>query len=137
MPRGKRRIHAKPDTAEIVACSSGSTAEREEVKPGLLVLMGATAARAVLGRAVTIGRERGQRIAMADGQAAFVTVHPSFLLRLPDEESKRREYRAFVGDLTRLPRSPARVPRRRHELGPCVRSPATDCPRTRPRSRGS
>jgi uracil-DNA glycosylase len=99
VPRGKRRIHQKPETPEIVACKFWLDAERAEVNPSLLVLMGATAARAVLGRVVTIGRERGKRIAMADGQAAFVTVHPSFLLRLPDEESKQREYRAFVADL--------------------------------------
>jgi DNA polymerase len=101
VPRGKRRIHAKPDMVEIAACSPWLSAEREAVKPGLLVLMGATAARAVLGRAVTITRERGRRIVMEDGQAAFVTVHPSFLLRLPDEQSKQREYRAFVKDLMR------------------------------------
>jgi uracil-DNA glycosylase len=99
VPRGKRRIHQKPDTPEIVACKFWLDVERAEVKPALLVLMGATAARAVLGRTVTIGRERGARIPMEDGGAAFVTVHPSFLLRLPDEESKRREYRAFVADL--------------------------------------
>ncbi len=101
VPRGKRRIHAKPETVEIVACSPWLTAEREIVRPGLLVLLGATAARAVLGRAVTITRERGHRIEMTGGPAAFVTVHPSFLLRLPDEGSKRREYRAFVADLAR------------------------------------
>ncbi len=99
VPRGKRRIHAKPDTTEIVACKKWLDDELREVKPGLLVLLGATAARAILGRNVTIGRERGERIVLADGQAAFVTVHPSFLLRLPDEESKTREYRAFVADL--------------------------------------
>ncbi len=99
VPRGKRRIHAKPDTTEIVACKAWLDDELREVKPDLLVLLGATAARAILGRNVTIGRERGERITMADGQAAFVTVHPSFLLRLPDEESKAREYRAFVADL--------------------------------------
>lgn len=101
VPRGKRRIHAKPDTSEIVACTPWLKGERDAVKPGLLVLMGATAARAVLGRTVAITRERGHRIAMPDGSAAFVTVHPSYLLRLPDEESKAREYRAFVEDLRR------------------------------------
>ena len=99
VPRGKRRIHAKPDTTEIVACKPWLDDEMRAVKPGLMVLLGATAARAVLGRTVTIGRERGERIRMADGQTAFVTVHPSFLLRLPDEDAKAREYRAFVVDL--------------------------------------
>ncbi len=99
IPRGKRRIHQKPDTTEIVACKPWLDAEMREVRPDLLVLLGATAARAILGRAVTIGRERGQRIPLEGGQAGFVTVHPSFLLRLPDADSKAREYRAFVADL--------------------------------------
>ncbi len=110
VPRGKRRIHAKPDTVEIVACKKWLDDELHEVKPDLLVLLGATAARAILGRAVTIGRERGERITMADGQAAFVTVHPSFLLRLPDEDSKAREYRAFVADLRNAAAIAARRP---------------------------
>lgn len=99
VPRGKRRIHARPENPEIVACKSWLDRELDIVRPDLLVLLGATAARAVLGRPVTIGRERGERIAMGDGPPAFVTVHPSFLLRLPDETAKAREYRAFVADL--------------------------------------
>ena len=97
-PRGKRRIHAKPDTAEIVACAPWLAIERVEVKPRLTVLMGATAARAVLGRTVTITRERGKPMTLGDG-TGLVTVHPSYLLRLPDEASKAREYAAFVADL--------------------------------------
>ena len=99
-PRGKRRIHAKPDNGDIAACKLfWLELERQEVKPALTVLMGATAARAVLGRTVTISRERSRPIALDDNSQAFVTVHPSYLLRLPDEESKRREYKAFVADL--------------------------------------
>ncbi len=97
-PRGKRRIHAKPDTVEIVACRVWLDLERAEVGPRLTVLMGATAARAVLGRTVTISRERGKPMSLGDGQA-LVTVHPSYLLRLPDEAAKAREYAAFVADL--------------------------------------
>ena len=97
-PRGKRRIHAKPDTSEIVACAPWLQQERELVQPKLTVLMGATAARAVLGRAVAITRERGQPITIGSAQG-LVTVHPSYLLRLPDEASKAREYAAFVADL--------------------------------------
>ena len=97
-PRGKRRIHAKPDTGNIVACAPWLAAERDAVRPAVTVLLGATAARAVLGRTVTISRERGRPIAQ-DGTQVFVTVHPSYLLRLPDEESKAREYAAFVTDL--------------------------------------
>ncbi len=102
-PRGKRRIHAKPDTVEIVACKPWLDIERDEVRPQLLVLMGATAARAVLGRVVGITRERGKPMPLDNGRA-LVTVHPSYLLRLPDEASKAREYAAFVTDL-RMARS--------------------------------
>ena len=98
-PRGKRRIHQKPDAAEILACGQWLSRERDAVRPVLTVLMGATAARAVLGRAVTIGRERGQPIAIAGNAQALVTVHPSYLLRLPDAAAKQREYAAFVADL--------------------------------------
>ncbi len=70
------------------------------MKPALTVLLGATAARAVLGRTVTISRERSRPIrAERHEPGLIVTVHPSYLLRLPDEESKRREYKAFVADL--------------------------------------
>ncbi len=98
-PRGKRRIHAKPDSGDIAACKFWLDLERQEVKPALTVLLGASAARAVLGRTVTISRERSRPIALEGNSQAFVTVHPSYLLRLPDEESKRREYNAFVADL--------------------------------------
>ncbi len=98
-PRGKRRIHQKPDTTDIVACAGWLEAERRAIKPAVTVLLGATAARAVLGRAVTISRERGRPIAHDGNSQVFVTVHPSYLLRLPDVESKAREYAAFVTDL--------------------------------------
>ena len=98
-PRGKRRIHAKPDTTEITACKFWIEQERAAVTPKLTLLLGATAARAVLGRAVTISRERGRPIALGDGSQAFISVHPSYLLRLPDEEAKQREFTAFVTDL--------------------------------------
>jgi DNA polymerase len=97
-PRGKRRIHAKPETMEIEACKPWLEIERAEVRPHLLVAMGATAARAVMGRTVTITRERGRPMPWGDGQL-LITVHPSYLLRLPDEAAKAREYAAFVGDL--------------------------------------
>ena len=98
-PRGKRRIHAKPDNGDIAACKFWLDLERQEVRPALTVLLGASAARAVLGRTVTISRERSRPIALDGNSQALVTVHPSYLLRLPDEESKRREYAAFVADL--------------------------------------
>ena len=97
-PRGKRRIHVKPDTAEIAACKFWLEIERAELAPKITLMLGATAARAVLGRAVTISRERSKPIQL-NGSTGFVTVHPSYLLRLPDEEAKAREYVAFVADL--------------------------------------
>jgi DNA polymerase len=101
-PRGKRRIHQTPEVPEIHACGFWLDIERVKLRPRLLVLMGASAARAVLGRAVTISRERGRPILMPDGQTVFVTVHPSFLLRVPDAAAKAREYEAFVRDLTAI-----------------------------------
>jgi probable DNA metabolism protein len=98
-PRGKRRIHQTPEVPEIRACGFWLNVEREHVRPRLLVLMGASAARAVLDRAVTIRRERGRPIQTPDGQALFITVHPSYLLRQPDAAAKAREYEAFVRDL--------------------------------------
>ena len=101
-PRGKRRIHQTPETPEIQACRFWLDVELVRLRPKLVVAMGGTAARALLGRAVTITRERGRPIALPDGQTAFVTVHPSFLLRVPDEDAKAREYRAFVADLRKV-----------------------------------
>ena len=98
-PRGKRRIHQPPDAGEIAACRFWLDVERVRLQPGLLVLMGGSAARAVLHRPVTITRERGRPIRMEDGQTAFVTVHPSYLLRIPDADGRAREYQAFVRDL--------------------------------------
>jgi DNA polymerase len=97
-PRGKRRIHATPDRTEIEACRFWLDQERALLKPAITILLGASAARAVLNRTVTISRERGRPILLDQGQA-FVTVHPSYLLRLPDEDAKQREYRGFVADL--------------------------------------
>nr|WP_294555414.1 UdgX family uracil-DNA binding protein [uncultured Rhodopila sp.] len=97
--RGRRRIHQTPEVPEIQACGGWLDIERDRVRPRLLVLMGGSAARAVMGRAVTISRERGRPILLPDGQTAFVTVHPSYLLRLPDAASKAREYAAFVRDM--------------------------------------
>jgi len=101
-PRGKRRIHKTPEPPEIQACRFWLDVELVGLRPKLVVAMGGTAARAVLGRAVTITRERGRPVEMPDGQMAFVTVHPSFLLRIPDRDAKAREYRAFVQDLKKV-----------------------------------
>lgn len=99
MTRGKRRIHQSPDVPEINACRFWLQQEREQVKPALVVMLGGTAARSLLQRQVGITRERGQTTALPDGGLGFVTVHPSYLLRQPDEDAKAREYAAFVRDL--------------------------------------
>jgi uracil-DNA glycosylase family protein len=96
--RGKRRIHGKPSVGEIQACRWWLDIERRQLNPRVIVLLGASAAHAVLMRPVVIGRVRGQILAVGD-TAAIVTVHPSYLLRMPDPEAKRRERMRFVADL--------------------------------------
>jgi uracil-DNA glycosylase len=98
-PRGKRRIHQTPEVPEMRACGFWLDVEKVQVRPKLLVAMGGTAARAVLGRAVSITRERGRAMTLEDGQRVFVTVHPSYLLRIPDAAGKAAAYRDFVKDL--------------------------------------
>lgn len=97
--RGKRRIHSKPNGAEIEACRWWIEQERMILSPRLTVALGATAAQSLLGRQVTIGRERGRPIELADGGAGWITVHPSFLLRIDDAARAEEEYARFVEDL--------------------------------------
>ncbi len=100
--RGKKRIHSKPDSGEIEACRWWLERERELIRPPLTVALGATAARSLLGKTVTILKFRGAPLTLADGSAGWVTIHPSFLLRLPDEEARRTERARFVDDLKRI-----------------------------------
>lgn len=99
VPRGKIRLHQKPNTAEIKACRPWYQRELAAVKPTLVVALGATAAQSVFGKITTINKSRGRIMDLDDGTRALVTVHPSYLLRLPDEEAKIREYARFVEDL--------------------------------------
>ncbi|QHC36073.1 UdgX family uracil-DNA binding protein [Komagataeibacter xylinus] len=94
-----RRIHEKAGPAEIAACAPWLAAERRIIRPAVVVMLGVTAASALLGRSVTISRERSRIITMEDGSDGLVTVHPSYLLRLPDEAARAREYDRFVNDL--------------------------------------
>jgi uracil-DNA glycosylase family protein len=96
--RGKRRLHKRPSAAEIDACRWWLNLERAIVKPRVVVALGATAARGVLGRSVTISAVRGEVLHDGDSDV-IVTIHPSYLLRLQDDESKEREYKGFVADL--------------------------------------
>jgi uracil-DNA glycosylase family protein len=98
-PRGKRRIHQKPNAREIAACRPWLEAELRLVKPKLLVCLGATAAQAIFGPSFRVTRERGKVLSSKFAPRVLATVHPSSLLRQPDEESREGEYRRFVVDL--------------------------------------
>jgi DNA polymerase len=99
VPRGKIRLHQKPNTSEIRACRPWYERELASIKPDLVVAMGATAAQSVFGKITPINKNRGRPIDLDDGIKALVTVHPSYLLRLPDADAKAREYQRFVDDL--------------------------------------
>jgi uracil-DNA glycosylase len=101
-PRGKRRIHKKPNGNEIEHCRWWLDLELDLIKPKLVVALGGTAARALTGKDVKITQMRGQTIRQRGGPDILFTVHPSYLLRLPDEQSKRDEYRKFVHDLSQV-----------------------------------
>ncbi|MBR0552933.1 UdgX family uracil-DNA binding protein [Stakelama marina] len=98
-PRGKRRIHDKPDAGEIDACRWWLEQEVMLIAPKVRVALGATAARALLGKNVTIGRERGRPIELTDGGEGWITVHPSYLLRIPDAAKALDETARFIDDL--------------------------------------
>jgi uracil-DNA glycosylase len=97
--RGKRRLHKRPNASEIDRCRWWQDLERAIVKPTVIVALGATAARSVLGRPAVIGKVRGTAMPLGDGGTAFVTVHPSALLRIKDKRDKQMAYRSFVGNL--------------------------------------
>ncbi len=97
--RGKRRLHKRPDNYEIERCKIWLDFERSLVKPDTIVALGVTAARSLTGRTLTIGKVRGRPMDMADGTRLVVTIHPSALLRIEDEDERHAAYRAFVADL--------------------------------------
>ncbi|MDZ4052717.1 MAG: UdgX family uracil-DNA binding protein, partial [Phenylobacterium sp.] len=97
--RGTRRIHKTPEAPEIEACRWWLDAERRLVRPRVIVALGATAARAVLGKAAPINKVRGQALQLEDQAQAVVTWHPSYLLRVPDAEAKARAEGQFIEDL--------------------------------------
>lgn len=98
-PRGKRRIHQKPTYKEVVACRPWLLGEIELVAPQTIVALGATAAHSLMSRTVVISRERGRLQRYAADRLLLVTIHPSYLLRLPDERSRTTEYHRFVTEL--------------------------------------
>ncbi len=97
--RGKVRLHQKPNTPEIRACRQWYERELKAIQPQLVVALGATAAQSVFDKLTPVNKTRGRVIELGDGVHALVTVHPSYLLRLPDEDSRHREYERFVADL--------------------------------------
>jgi DNA polymerase len=98
-PRGKRRLHKTPDAGEVQACRWWLDQERALVRPRLVVALGGTAALAVFGKTMPIMKSRGRLLPLDGGGQAMITVHPSYLLRLPDEAAKASAWRDFVADL--------------------------------------
>src|SRR3954452_8092294 len=100
--RGKKRIHSKPGAGEIEACRWWLSHERELIRPPVTVALGATAAHSLFGNAMAIGKNRGAALQLPDGSECWITVHPSFLLRIPEEDRRREERALFVRDLKRI-----------------------------------
>jgi uracil-DNA glycosylase len=101
-PRGKRRIHKKPNAAEIAACRPWLDAEISVLKPQVIVCLGATAAQALIGRDFRVTQHRGELMKSALAPFIMATVHPSSILRAPDEETRHAEMQRFVQDLKQL-----------------------------------
>ena len=106
--RGKKRIHQKPTAGEVAHYRWWLKKELDLVHPKVTVALGATAVLALAGKALPIGRNRGET--SFDGRAGFITVHPSYLLRIPDQAAKAQSYRDFVADLVRIRRLADRLP---------------------------
>lgn len=102
--RGKRRLHRKPNQGEVKACRWWLRLELAVVKPRLVVALGATAARSVMGRTVVLARERGMVVTLAEGCKGMVAIHPSAILRIPDEEARTKALQSLIFDLTKAAR---------------------------------
>jgi DNA polymerase len=103
-PRGKRRLHKKPSEREVAACRPWLEAELSIIQPQMLVCLGSTAAQSILGPEVRVLRDRGKFVESKYCARTLVTVHPSSLLRAPDEESRAENYALFVNDLRKVAR---------------------------------
>ena len=101
-PRGKKRIHSKPNTSEVDACRWWIGHERELIRPTVTVALGATAALSLFGKTMAIGKNRGAALQLPDGSECWITVHPSFLLRIPEEDRRAEEKKLFLRDLKRI-----------------------------------
>ena len=100
--RGKKRIHNKPNAGEIEACRWWIAQERELIRAPITVALGATAAHSLFGKTMAIGKNRGALLKLPDGSECWITVHPSFLLRIPEEDRRQEERALFVRDLKRI-----------------------------------
>jgi uracil-DNA glycosylase family protein len=98
-PRGKRRLHQTPNSRDIAACRPWMEAELSIIRPKVLVCLGSTAAKAIFGPAIRVTKDRGHWIETSYSAKTLVTVHPSSLLRAPDEASREANYQLFVADL--------------------------------------
>lgn len=98
-PRGKRRLHKKPNAYEIERCRWWIDLERAIVRPAIVVALGATAVRSLMGKTLTIGKIRGRVLDLPDGGRMIGTIHPSYLLRIRDAGDKAAQYKSFVRDL--------------------------------------
>ena len=101
-PRGKRRIHKKPNSMQIMACRPWLDAEIEAVRPRVIVCLGATAAQALLGKTFKVTQRRGELMPSELAPFITATVHPSSILRAPDEESRHEEMNRFIADLRKV-----------------------------------
>lgn len=107
-PMGKRRIHKRPNAEEIAACRPWFDGELDALRPDVIVALGATAAQALLGRSFRVTQQRGRTFEDEEGRLVGATVHPSSILRAPDDGERRRAYRSFVEDLRTLAADAAR-----------------------------
>lgn len=103
-PRGKRRIHKKPNKAEIAACRQWLDAEIEVIRPKAIICLGATAAQALFGRNFRVTQRRGEPLESTLAPFVMATVHPSSILRAPDEETRHAEMKRFIDDLRKVAR---------------------------------
>ena len=110
-PRGKLRLHKKPNASEIDVCKRWLLAEIDILKPRLLVALGATAAQSLVGKAVPVGRNRGAVIEIENARRAFITIHPSSLLRMPEPVDRQAAYAGFVADLRKIGELAGKLPR--------------------------
>jgi uracil-DNA glycosylase family protein len=111
-PRGKRRIHKKPDAAEIAACRPWLDAEIGSLRPQIIICLGATAAQALLGRDFRVTQHRGDFLKSPLAPILMATVHPSSILRAPDKETKQQEFRRFVNDLKKISKVIGSLPKK-------------------------